>query len=102
MAHAQFGQIRKLLDANDGVVQRRLERLGHRVGQDHSDHHRQDVGDLTGQFEHDDRRGHGVGDGSRQCCSTWRRKKKKKNSGYCVLKIMPSCHMCVNFNYTEK
>lgn len=43
MSHPQLRQIRELLDANDGVVQRWLERLGHSVGQDHSDHHRQDV-----------------------------------------------------------
>lgn len=43
MSHPQLRQIRELLDANDGVVQRWLERLGHGVGQDHSDHHRQDV-----------------------------------------------------------
>lgn len=43
MSHPQLRQIRELLDANDGVVQRWLERLGYGVGQDHSDHHRQDV-----------------------------------------------------------
>lgn len=91
MAHAQFGQIRKLLDTNDGVVERRLERLGHRVGQDHGDHHGQDVGDLTGQFEHNDRRGHGVGDGPRQSCSTW--------GG---AKIIPSRHMGANFKSHRK
>ena len=40
MAHAQLRQIWKFLDADDGVVQRRLKRLGHGIGQDHSDHHR--------------------------------------------------------------
>lgn len=43
MSHPQLRQIRELLDPNDGVVQRWLERLGHGVGQDHSNHHRQDV-----------------------------------------------------------
>lgn len=74
MSHPQLRQIRELLDANDGVVQRWLERLGHGVGQDHSDHHRQDVWDLTGQLEHYDRCGYSVGDRSRQSSSTceWR------------------------------
>lgn len=66
MAHAQFRQIRKFLDADDGVVKRWLERLGHGVGQDHRYHHRQDVGDLASQLEHDDRGGNRVGDRSRQ------------------------------------
>lgn len=70
MAHAQLRQIWKFLDADDGVVQRRLKRLGHGVGQDHSDHHRQDVGDLTSQLKHYDRCGYSVGDCSRQRCST--------------------------------
>lgn len=47
MAHAQFRKIRKFLDADDGVIQGGLERLGHGVGQDHSNHDGQDVGDLT-------------------------------------------------------
>lgn len=70
MPHAQLRQIRKFLDPYDGVVQRRLERLGHGVGQDDCDHHRQDVGDLTGQLEHDDCCGYSVGDCSRQRRST--------------------------------
>lgn len=82
VAHAQLGQVGQLLDANDGVVERGLQRLGHGVGQDYSDHHRQDVGDLTRQLEHDHGGGYGVGDCSRQRGCTyvggeWIKGKKK-------------------------
>ena len=70
---AQLGEVGQLLDADDGVVQRRLQALRHGVGQDHGDHHGQDVGDLPGQLEHDDRRRDRVRDraGERRC--TWGR-----------------------------
>lgn len=61
---AQLWEVGQLLDPDDGVVQGGLQRLGHGVGQDHRDHHRQDVGDLTRQLEHDDCSGNRVGDGS--------------------------------------
>lgn len=70
MPHSQLRKVGQLLDADDGVVQRRLERLCHGVGQDHRDHHGQDVRDLTGQLEDDDRGGHGVCDGAGKCRST--------------------------------
>lgn len=59
---AQLGQVGQLLDPDDGVVEGGLQGLGHGVGQDHRDHHREDVGDLAGQLEDDDGGGHGVGD----------------------------------------
>lgn len=68
---AELRQVGQLLDPDDGVVEGRLQWLGHSVGQDHRDHHRQDVGDLTGQFKHDDGSGHRVGDRSGQGCGTW-------------------------------
>lgn len=58
---AQLGQVGQLLDPDDGVVEGGLQGLGHGVGQDHRDHHREDVGDLAGQLEDDDGGGHGVG-----------------------------------------
>lgn len=85
VAHPQFRQVRKLLDAYDGVVEGRLERLGHGVGQDHSDHHRQDVGDLPRQFKDDDRRGHGVGDGPGQRRSTWAAVRNNLGAVGCLL-----------------
>lgn len=66
VAPAQLGQVGQLLDPDDGVVEGRLQRLGHGVGQDHRYHHRQDVGDLTGQLKDDDGGGDCVGDRSRQ------------------------------------
>jgi len=72
VAPAQLRQVGQLLDPDDGVVERRLQRLRHGVGKDHRDHHRQDVGDLAGQLEHDDRRGHRVGHRARQGRRTWR------------------------------
>lgn len=66
VAPAQLGQVGQLLDPDDGVVEGRLQRLGHGVGQDHRYHHRQDVGDLTGQLEDDDGGGDRVGDRSGQ------------------------------------
>lgn len=66
VAPAQLWEVGQLLNPDDGVVERRLQGLGHGVGQDHRDHHRQDVGDLARQLEHDDGRGNRVGDGSRQ------------------------------------
>lgn len=71
LAPAQLRQVRKLLDPYDGVVERRLEALGHGVGQNHGDHHGQDVWDLTGQLKDDHRRGHGVCDCSGERRSTW-------------------------------
>lgn len=68
---AEFGEVGQLLDPDDGVVQGGLEGLGHSVGQDHRYHHRQDVGDLASQLEHDDRGGNRVGDRSGQGCCTF-------------------------------
>lgn len=90
MAHAQLRQIRKFLDADDGVVQRRLERLGHGVGQDHSYHHREDVGDLTSQLKHYNCCGYSVGDCSRQRCSTYVGGKWiKEKSFFCLVSLNP-------------
>lgn len=63
---AELGQVGKLLDPDDGIVEGRLQWLGHSVGQDHRYHHGQDVGDLTGQFKDDDGSGDRVGDRSGQ------------------------------------
>lgn len=63
---AQLRQVGQLLDPDDGVVEGGLERLGHGVGQDHRYHHGQNVGNLSGQLEHNDSGGNGVGDRSRQ------------------------------------
>lgn len=68
---AQLGKVGQLLDPDDGVVEGGLQGLRHGVGQDHRYHHRQDVGDLASQLEHDDSGGHGVGDCSRQGCRTF-------------------------------
>lgn len=70
---AQLRQVGQLLDADDGVVEGGLQRLGHGVGQDHRDHHGKDVGDLAGQLEHNDGGGDGVGDRSRQGRRTYGR-----------------------------
>lgn len=63
---AQLGEVGQLLDADDAVVERGLEALGHGVGQDDGDHDGEDVRDLSRQLEDDDSRGHRVGDGARQ------------------------------------
>lgn len=68
---AQLWEVGQLLDPDDGVVEGGLQGLGHGVGQDHCYHHRQDVGDLAGQLEHDDCGGNRVGDRSRQGCRTF-------------------------------
>ena len=68
---AQLGKVRQLLDPDDGVIEGRLQGLGHGVGQDHRYHHRQDMGDLASQLEHDDRCGYRVGDCSWQGCRTF-------------------------------
>lgn len=81
---AQLRQVGQLLDPDDGVVEGGLERLGHGVGQDHRDHHGQDVGDLSGQLEHNDSGGNGVGDRSRQrrrTCGRGERGGEGKNGG---------------------
>lgn len=70
---AQHRQVGQLLDPDDGVIEGGLQRLGHGVGQDHRDHHGEDVGDLSGQLEHDDGGGNGVGDRSRQRRRTYGR-----------------------------
>lgn len=67
VAPAQLREVGKLLDADDAVVEGGLEALGHGIGQDDSDHDRQDVRDLPCQLEDDDGRGHRVGDSTRQC-----------------------------------
>lgn len=63
---AQLREVGQLLDPDDGVVEGGLQGLRYGVGQDHRYHHRQDVGDLASQLEHDDRGGNRVGDRSRQ------------------------------------
>lgn len=67
---AQLWEVGQLLDPDKRVVVRRLQRLSHGVGQYNSYYHRQDVGDLTSQLTHNDRSWNGVGDRSRQGCST--------------------------------
>jgi len=62
VAPAQLGEVGQLLDADDAVVERGLEALGHGIGQDDGNHDRQDVRNLPRQLEDDDSRGHGVGD----------------------------------------
>ncbi len=62
---AELWEVGQLLDPDDGVVDGGLQGLGHGVGQDHSYHHRQDVGDLTSQLKHYDGGGNRVGDRSR-------------------------------------
>lgn len=63
---AQLREVGQLLDADDAVVERGLEALGHGVGQDDGDHDGEDVRDLSRQLEDDDGRGHRVGDSARQ------------------------------------
>lgn len=70
---AQLRQVGQLLDPNDGVIEGGLQRLGNSVGQDHRDHHGKDVGDLSGQLEHNNGGGNGVGDCSRQGRRTYGR-----------------------------
>lgn len=62
VAPAQLREIGKLLDADDAVVEGGLEALGNSIGQDDSDHDREDVRDLPRQLEDDDGSGHRVGD----------------------------------------
>lgn len=69
----QFRQVRQLLHLDDGVVERRLQALGHHVCEDDGHHHGQDVRDLTGQLEADYCSGNRVCDGSRHGCRTWKR-----------------------------
>ena len=78
---AQLGQVGQLLDPDDGVIEGGLQRLGHGVGQDHGDHHGKDVGDLSGQLEHDDSGGDGVGDRSRQGRRTYGRGERRLGAG---------------------
>lgn len=63
---AQLREVGQLLDADDAVVEGGLEALGHRVGQDDSNHNGQDVRDLPRQLEDDDGGGHSVGNSTRQ------------------------------------
>lgn len=77
---AQLGEVGQLLDPDDGVIEGRLQRLGHGVGQDHRYHHRQDVRDLASQLEHDDCGGNCVRDCSRQGRRTCRRGINQKKS----------------------
>lgn len=93
MAHAKFRQIRKFLDADDGVVQRWLEWLGHCVGQDHSNHHRQDVGNLTSQLKHYDCSGYSVGDCSRQRGSTCVGGKWFKEKSFFLSSLFKAIHI---------
>lgn len=66
LSPAQLWQVGKFLDPDDGIIQGRLQTLSHGIGQYHSDHHGQDVRDLTGQLEHNDGSGHGVSDCARK------------------------------------
>lgn len=68
---AQLWEVGQLFDPDDGVVEGRLQGLSHSVGQDYCNHHRQDVGDLARQLEHDDGRGNRMGDCSGQGCCTF-------------------------------
>ena len=83
---AQLGEVRQLLDPDDGVVEGGLQGLGHSVGQDHGYHHWQDVGDLASQLKYNDCSGNCVGDRSRQGCCSYRRGKgqraKQNNRGF--------------------
>ena len=74
MSQGQLGEVGQLLHLDDGVVEGRLQALGHHVGQDDGHHHGQDVGDLARQLEADHRRGHGVGDRTRHGRRSWGRK----------------------------
>ena len=67
----QLRQVGQLLHLDDGVVERRLQTLGHHVRKDDRHHHGQDVGDLTGQLEADYCSGNSMCDGSRHRCRTW-------------------------------
>ncbi|TNN51918.1 hypothetical protein EYF80_037889 [Liparis tanakae] len=50
----QLRQVRQLLHLDDGVVERRLQALGHHVCEDDGHHHGQDVRDLTEEEEDDE------------------------------------------------
>lgn len=63
---AQLWEVGQLFDPDDGVVEGGLQGLGHSVGQDHCNHHRQDVGYLASQLKHNDCGGNCVGDRSGQ------------------------------------
>lgn len=73
MPEGQLRQVGQLLHLDDGVIEGRLQTLGHHVCEDDGHHHRQDVGDLTCQLEADYCRGNCVCDGSRHCGRSWQK-----------------------------
>lgn len=71
MPPAQLWQVGQFLDADDAVVERGLQALGHGIGQDHCNHDWQNVRDLARQLEDDDCCGDRVCDSTREGSCTW-------------------------------